>query len=71
MVVELDPDKRNWEYDGNGAKIYKYDPKFPIKRRYSDTDLDGGRPMPKDWIKESDRATISLNDWKNDVGDKE
>lgn len=57
MVVELDPDKREWEYDGNGAKIYKYDPRFPIKRQYEETDLDGGVP----WIKQSDIASLKMN----------
>lgn len=56
-MVELDPDKREWEYDGDGAKIYKYDPRFPVKRRYEKTDLDGGVP----WIKESDQATLKMN----------
>lgn len=56
-MVELDPDKREWEYDGNGVKIYKYDPRFPVKRKYKETDLDGGVP----YIKQSDIATLKMN----------
>lgn len=34
--IELDPDKRDWEYDGDGTKIYKetkgYGHKTPIRK---------------------------------------
>jgi hypothetical protein len=63
-VVELDPDKRNWEYDGDGNKIYKIDVGKPFKTKIEelpwdeqDVDLDGGVP----WIKQSDIATMKMN----------
>ena len=59
-VIKLDPKDREWEYDGDGAKIYKLEAGKPIKTPY--VDLDGGRPMPpKNWIKESDESTSKLN----------
>ena len=45
-MAELDPDKREWEYDGTGAKIYKLKAGYPTKTPY--TDLDGGVPMKKE-----------------------
>ena len=45
-MAELDPDKREWEYDGTGAKIYKLEAGHPIKTPY--TELDGGVPMKKE-----------------------
>lgn len=64
-IIHLDPDKRNWEYDGDGNKIYKIDVGKPFKTKieeipWDDTDLDGGRPMPKNWIKESDETTKKM-----------
>lgn len=44
--VELDPKDREWEYDGDGSKIYKLDARFPTKTPY--TDLDGGVPLEKE-----------------------
>lgn len=32
----------------------------------ADTDLDGGRPMPKNWVKESDQLTKEMNNDKED-----
>jgi len=58
-VVELDPQKREWEYDGDGNKIYKLEAGKPNKTPY--TELDGGVPYKKDWIKESDENTKKLN----------
>lgn len=29
--IELDPSKRNWEYDDTGIKIYKPEVGFPVK----------------------------------------
>jgi len=46
MKIELDPDKREWEYDGTGAKIYKLKAGKPIKTTY--VDLDGGVPYIKE-----------------------
>ena len=70
MVDELDPDKREWEYDGDGSKIYKLEAGNPTKTPYiewkklepysvpiRETDLDGGVP----WIKQSDIASIKMN----------
>ena len=34
----------------------------------NDTDLDGGRPLPKNWIKESDENTQDINKGKKDEG---
>jgi len=53
---ELDPDKRDWEYDGTGAKIYKLEAGKPIKTPYIEwrkvepysVDLDGGVPYKKE-----------------------
>lgn len=74
-IIHLDPDKRNWEYDGDGNKIYKIDVGKPFKTKIEEipwieweevepysVDLDGGRPMPKkkDWIKESDDTTKKM-----------
>ena len=63
-MVELDPDKRNWEYDGDGNKIYKIDVGKPFKTKIEelpwdeqDVDLDGGVP----WTKQSDIASIKMN----------
>lgn len=50
-MVELDPDKREWEYDGDGAKIYKLEAGKPTKTPYVEpysVDLDGGVPFHKD-----------------------
>lgn len=44
---ELDPADREWEYDGDGTKIYKLDARFPTKTLYKETDLDGGVPYKK------------------------
>ena len=46
--VELDPADREWEYDGDGQKIYKLDARFPTKTPYKETDLDGGVPYKKE-----------------------
>ena len=39
-TIELDPDKRDWEYDGDGTKIYKesegYSHKTPVKSDLKD-----------------------------------
>ena len=32
----------------------------------NDVDLDGGRPMPKDWVNESNDATTKLNEESKD-----
>ena len=58
-MVELDPDKRNWEYDGDGNKIYKIDVGKPFKTPI--VDLDGGVPLPNDWVKQSNIATMKMN----------
>ena len=55
-MVELDPDKREWEYDGTGAKIYKLEAEKPVKTPYK-PDLDGGVP----WIKQSNDASSKMN----------
>ena len=34
-VIELDPDKRVWEYDDDGTKIYKPDQGYQQKTPYS------------------------------------
>lgn len=35
-TIQLDPDKRDWEYDGDGTKIYKvekgYNHKTPVRK---------------------------------------
>ena len=64
-IIHLDPDKRNWEYDGDGNKIYKIDVGKPFKTKieeipWDDTDLDGGVSYKKDWIKESDETTKKM-----------
>jgi len=46
MEMDLDPDKREWEYDGTGAKIYKLEAGKPTKTPYAD--LDGGVPFVKE-----------------------
>lgn len=43
--VELDPKDREWEYDGDGNKIYKLEAGKPTKTPY--VDLDGGVPFKK------------------------
>jgi len=43
--MELDPKDREWEYDGDGAKIYKLEAGHGTKTPY--TDLDGGVPFKK------------------------
>ena len=45
--IELDPDKRDWEYDGTGAKIYKLEVGHPTKTSVREVDLDGGVPIKK------------------------
>ena len=45
-MVELDPDKRDWEYDADGTKIYKLEAGKPVKTPY--VDLDGGVPFKKE-----------------------
>ena len=63
-LSNLDPDKRNWEYDGDGNKIYKIDVGKPFKTKIEElpwdeqgVDLDGGVP----WIKQSDIASRKMN----------
>ena len=34
-VTEIDPDKRVWEYDGDGTKIYKPDQGYQKKTLYT------------------------------------
>ena len=34
-TTELDPDKRVWEYDGDGTKIYKLDQGYCKKTLYT------------------------------------
>ena len=34
-IIEIDPDKRVWEYDGDGTKIYKPDQGYQKKTLYS------------------------------------
>lgn len=63
-MVELDPDKREWEYDGDGKRIYKLEAGKPNKTPY--TDLDGGVPMHKNWVNESNDATTKLNEENKD-----
>ena len=51
--IELDPANREWEYDGDGRKIYKLEAGKPIKTEWRkvepySVDLDGGVPMPKE-----------------------
>ncbi len=36
--IELDPEKRNWEYDGDGQKIYKPEVGFPMKTIVNETE---------------------------------
>lgn len=43
--IELDPADREWEYDGDGKKIYKLEAGKPTKTPY--VDLDGGVPLKK------------------------
>jgi len=45
--MELDPDKREWEYDGTGSKIYK---------------LEAGKSTKTPWIAQSNAATLRMND---------
>ena len=59
-VAELDPDKREWEYDGTGAKIYKPEAGHPIKTPY--TELDGGAPLKRNWVNESNENSSMIND---------
>jgi hypothetical protein len=59
MVVELDPDKRDWEYDGDGAKIYKLE---VGKGHKTLVDLDGGVPLPNNWIEQSNKSSQKMND---------
>ena len=44
--IELDPDDREWEYDGDGRKIYK---------------LKANKPVKTDWIEEQDAEPHSIN----------
>ena len=73
-MVELDPDKREWEYDGDGKKIYKLEAGKPTKtewiewrkvkpysKKVNDVDLDGGVPFKKDWVAESNEITKKVN----------
>ena len=39
-ITEIQPDKRVWEYDGDGTKIYKLDQGYPQKTRYPRDDDD-------------------------------
>lgn len=62
--IELDPSDREWEYDGDGSKIYKLEAGKPIKTEWIENklvDLDGGVPYKKDWIAESNEVTSKLN----------
>tara|TARA_Y100000817_G_scaffold305754_1_gene290187 strand:+ start:356 stop:529 length:174 start_codon:yes stop_codon:yes gene_type:complete len=34
-IMEIDPDKRVWEYDGDGTKIYKPDQGYQKKTLYT------------------------------------
>lgn len=61
-MIDLDPDKRDWEYDGTGTKIYKLKFGKPTKTPYEEVDLDGGVPYKKDWIEESNEASQKIND---------
>ena len=44
---EIDPANREWEYDGDGTKIYKLEAGKGVKTPYPETDLDGGVPLKK------------------------
>ena len=33
-IDQIDPDKRVWEYDDDGTKIYKVDQGYPTKTPY-------------------------------------
>ena len=53
--IELDPADREWEYDGDGKKIYKLEAGKPTKTEWIEwrevepysVDLDGGVPFKK------------------------
>ena len=34
VLKQIDPDKREWEYDGDGVKIYKPEAGFGVKTPY-------------------------------------
>lgn len=51
--IELDPKDRDWEYDGDGTKIYKLAAGKLTKTPYEETDLDGGVPFKKSLKKSS------------------
>lgn len=36
--VELDPDNRDWEYDGDGNKIYKLSAGKPLKTTWNENE---------------------------------
>lgn len=57
---DIDPANREWEYDGDGTKIYKLEAGKGVKTPYPETDLDGGVPLEKDWIKESNEISKKL-----------
>ena len=48
--IELDPADREWEYDGDGRKIYKLKANKPVKTEWiesEEVDLDGGVSFKK------------------------
>lgn len=59
--IELDPDDREWEYDGDGAKIYKLEAGKPHKTPLREVDLDGGVPLEKNYLRESEVVSFKMN----------
>ena len=55
--VELDPDKRLWEYDDDGSKIYKLECGFGTK-----TPWDGGHALYMKKLIEHDTNKTPWND---------
>jgi hypothetical protein len=54
---ELDPDKRLWEYDGDGIQIYKLECGFGTKTLW-----DGGHAFYMKKLVEHDQSCTSWND---------
>ena len=48
-IDQIDPDKRVWEYDDDGAKIYKVDQGYPTKTPYEMPEQKVTLPSQEDW----------------------
>ena len=60
--IELNPDDRVWEYDGDGTKIYKLECGFGSKTPYDETEYAlWKKKYGSEWEKETDKISIREN----------